>query len=432
MISFKGIIHETFLSSLVAIIILVKFCRCIKQMYGGPRPRYGPPRPLNPQQFAPQTFGQPLQGGGPPQASPQGFTHSQGIPQNHLLGLKPNPRFPQGPQRLVHPQQVLQNKPPELKSNQGIPRGPQGLFRPQGVPQSQLPKFKPNNQGIFQSPQTSRPQGISQNQPLEFRPNGGIFQGPQNFQGFKPLQGHPQNPQELKPPQGILQGLSPPYISLPNSQGFTPPLGIIQGPQRFKPPQGVPQEISSSLGFKSSHGNLQQFKPPQEFTVPIQPHDGFQPMQQLKPQSQTQPTQYGPPPLAHQILEPHSTNLQNSQENVDQFLKNLQQDDILSSNFIRSSPSNLQIKRGSFLQPLKPFDSGTSTHLSYTQLFSFQVSHNNLDDGTIGQMQAMGGGLLRRKAIFIPYTSLYHIVHIAPKLHHQLWSLLIHLLSSFS
>jgi hypothetical protein len=312
--------------------------------------------------------------------------------------LKPSPRFPQGPQGLVHPQQVLQNKPPEFKSNQGIPQGTQGLFHPQGVPQSQLPKFKPNNQGNFQSPQTSHPRGIFQNQPPEFRPKQGIFQGPQKFQGFKPLQGHPQNPQEFKPPQGILQGLNPPYITLPNSQGFTPPLGIIQGPQRFKPLQGVPQEISSSLGFKSSHGNLQQFKPPQEFTMPIQPQDGFQPMQQLKPQSQTQPIEYGPPPLAHQNLEPHSTNLQNSQESVDKSLKNLQQDDMLSS--------NLQIKRGSFLQPLKPFDSGTSTHLSYTQLFSFQVSHNNLDDGTIGQMQAMGGGLLRRKAIFIPYTSL--------------------------
>jgi hypothetical protein len=398
MISFKGIIHKTFHSSLVAIIILVEFCRCIKQMYGGPRPGYGPPRPLSPQQFAPQTFGQPLQGGGPPRANPQGFTHSQGIPQNRLLGLKPNPRFPRGPQGLVQPQQVFQNKPPEFKSNQGIPQGTQGLFHPQGVPQSQLPRFKPNNQGNFQSPQTSHPRGIFQNQPPEFRPKQGIFQGPQKFQGFKPLQGHLQNPQEFKPPQGILQGLSPPYITLPNSQGFTPPLGIIQGPQRFKPPQGVPQEISSSLGFKSSHGNLQQFKPPQEFTMPIQPHDGFQPMQQLKPQSQTQPIEYGPPPLAHQILEPRSINLQNSQENVDKSLKNLQQDDMLSS--------NLQIKRGSFLQPLKPFDSGTSTHLSYTQLFSFQVSHNNLDDGTIGQMQAMGGGLLRRKAIFIPYTSL--------------------------
>jgi hypothetical protein len=43
-------------------------------MYGGPRPGYGPPRPLSPQQFALQTFGQPLQGGGPIQASPQGFT----------------------------------------------------------------------------------------------------------------------------------------------------------------------------------------------------------------------------------------------------------------------------------------------------------------------------------------------------------------------
>jgi hypothetical protein len=232
----------------------------------------------------------------------------------------------------MHPQQVLQNKPLEFKSNQGIPQGPQGLFHPQGVPQSQLPKFKPNNHKKFQRTQTSHLQGIFQNQPLQFRPKQGISQGPQKFQGFKPLQGHLQNPQEFKPPQRILQGLSPPYITLPNSQGFTPPLGITQDPQRFKPPQGVLQEINSSLGFKSSHHNLQQFKPPQEFTMPIQPHDGFQPMQQLKPQSQTQPIEYGPPQLAHQIFEPHTTNLQNSQESVDQFLKNLQQDDMLSSN----------------------------------------------------------------------------------------------------
>jgi hypothetical protein len=81
-----------------------------------------------------------------------------------------------------------------LKPSPRFPQGPQGLFHPQGVPQSQLPKFKPNNHRIFQRTQTSHLQGIFQNQPLQFRPKQGISQGPQKFQGFKPLQGHLQNP----------------------------------------------------------------------------------------------------------------------------------------------------------------------------------------------------------------------------------------------
>jgi hypothetical protein len=44
-------------------------------------------------------------------------------------------------------------------------------------------------------------------------------------------------------------------------------------------------------------------------------------MQQLKPQSQTQPIEYGPPPLAHQILEPHTTNFQNLKKVLTNSLK---------------------------------------------------------------------------------------------------------------
>ena len=55
---------------------------------------------------------------------------------------------------------------------------------------------------------------------------------------------------------------------------------------------------------------------------------------------------------------------------------------------------------GSILQPLSPFDGiDTAVQLSATQLFSFQVSHNSLDDSIGGKPQVNAGSfLLRRKA----------------------------------
>ena len=56
--------------------------------------------------------------------------------------------------------------------------------------------------------------------------------------------------------------------------------------------------------------------------------------------------------------------------------------------------------RGSILQPLSPFDGiETAVQLSATQLFSFQVSYNNLESSNGGKPQVNTGSfLLRRKA----------------------------------